>query len=136
MFRLSSVYAAFACAAGITVGCGGDQLETVQVSGIVTCQGKPVPNAQVMFNPQEISGRDASDLGKPAIGLTDEQGRFTLSTYGDEDGVVAGRHAVNVSLLYDEEAEDAVNPNETFPCNGKTTEVTVGANTKDVKIEL
>ena len=136
MFQLRLVHVAFACAAGVAAGCGGDRLETVQVNGIVTCQGKPVSNAQVMFSPQEIEGREATDLGKAAVGLTDEQGRFTLSTYGDDDGVVAARHAVSVSLLYDEEAEDAVDPNETFPCNGKTTEVTVGADTKDVKVEL
>ena len=136
MFHFGWTRAAFVCLASLSVGCGGDELDTVPISGIVTCQGKPVPNAQVMFNPQEIPGQDPSDLGRPAIGLTDEQGRFTLSTYGSEDGVIAGRHAVSVTLLYDDDVENAVDPNDTFPCADKTLDVTVGAESHEVKVDF
>lgn len=117
------------------VGCGSDELETVQVTGVVTCRGKAVPNARVTFNPQEVQGRGTQNLASPAVGVTDGEGRFTLSTYEKGDGVVVGRHAVSVSLPY-EPADGTKDPNDSFPCAGRTAEVTVEPAGGEVKVEL
>lgn len=136
MPRPSLIRALAACSVVLAAGCGGDQLETVPVSGVVTCQGKPVPSARVMFSPQAIEGREASDLGKPGIGTTDDQGRFTLSTYSDGDGVVVGRHAVSVNLVYNEDTATGPDPNDKFPCAGKTKEIVVDQGSGEVKVDL
>jgi len=72
-------------------GCGREGPETVSVSGIVTLDGNPVAGASVMFMPQSA--------GRPATGLTDEEGRFQLTTFGDEDGALVGLHRVTVTLI-------------------------------------
>lgn len=78
------------------VGCGGGGPTTYSVSGNVTYQGKPVADAQVGFVPT-----DQSIDVKPAQGLTDSAGRYTLSTYlgpGDNaGGATAGKFKVTIS---------------------------------------
>jgi hypothetical protein len=62
---------------GLLVGCGQS---LAPVKGRVTCNGKPVAEAQITFNPV---GKDATDkeAGKPGTGFTDAEGNFVLSTY-------------------------------------------------------
>jgi len=76
---------------GLTVGCGSTNPETIAVTGRVTCQGKPVAGLLVQFTPQ---GEGLP--GKPAGGTTDADGKFSLSTYKDDDGAVVGLHQVAV----------------------------------------
>ncbi len=60
---------------------------TVPVNGIVTYNSEPVTDARVVFH--------AID-GPPATAMTDEQGRFSLSTYVDNDGAYPGPYVVTV----------------------------------------
>lgn len=78
-------------------GCGGGLKEfpCAPVSGLVTCDGQPVREAQVYFAPIK-SGKDAV-VGKPGFSWTGEDGRFVLSTYGSEDGAIVGKHVVRVT---------------------------------------
>lgn len=46
-----------------------------RATGVVTLNGKPLPNAGVIFNP-----KDVASTTKLATGRTDAQGRFTLQT--------------------------------------------------------
>ncbi len=64
---------------------------TAEVRGVVTYKGQPVKNGQVVFHPAggENSGR----------GVTDELGKFVLSTYAMADGAVLGKHKVTVEVL-------------------------------------
>jgi hypothetical protein len=81
---------------GLT-GCFGGGLEkfpVAPVKGRVLCDGQPVPHAYVHFEPLQ-SGTSAI-VGKAAFGMADAQGNFVLSTYGDEDGAVVGKHRVRV----------------------------------------
>ncbi len=57
-------------------GCAkAPNLPTVPVTGNVTYKGRPVADAHISFMPEDNAS------GKPATGVTDSQGRFTLQTY-------------------------------------------------------
>jgi hypothetical protein len=69
------------------LGCSSSEFETAKVAGIVTLDGKPLSQGSVIFHPQQ---------GWPGRGELDSEGRFVLSTYGDKDGAIVGRHSVTV----------------------------------------
>ena len=73
-------------------GCGGSSSsapDTYQTTGVITYNGAPVANANVAFRPLE---------GRPATGVTNEAGEFTLGTYEFEDGAVPGDYKVTVVI--------------------------------------
>jgi hypothetical protein len=78
-------------------GCGGDTGEgaadredTYPASGVVLYNGQPVEGASVVF--------ECLEQGKPgATGITDAEGRFTLTTFKPGDGAVTGRFIAKVS---------------------------------------
>ena len=57
------------------------------VSGTVTLDGRPFAKANVTFEP---------GAGRPSIGVTDAQGRYTLQFVGSYDGAIVGRHTVRI----------------------------------------
>ena len=67
------------------VGCG--RAEMGSVSGRVTFEGKPVPMAVVRFQPQ------SRPMG---VAVTDNDGRYRLSTKQPLDGAYGGHHVVIV----------------------------------------
>ena len=71
-------------------GCGGrsNRPELAAVSGQLTYRGKPVAGATVSF-----MGHGSP---RPAIGVTDAEGRFQLTTFEPNDGAVLGTHVVTV----------------------------------------
>ena len=73
------------------VGCKGGVAgpPTEPVSGVVTLDGKPVAQANVVFVP------DGS--GQAAAGITDEAGKYTLTTTNPQDGAVVGKYKVMVT---------------------------------------
>lgn len=74
----------------VLAGCGGsDRPETIPVSGAVLYNGNPVEGATVSF-----WGPDAS---RAATGVTDAEGKFTLSMYSVNDGALAGENKVTVT---------------------------------------
>ena len=95
-------------------GCGQGikEFPCAEASGRVTCDDKPVQGAIVYFSPK-MKGKSA-EVGKPGFAITDESGRFVLSTYGTADGAVVGTHVVRVTTS-----------NE-FPCD------CVGEETRDL----
>lgn len=82
-------------ALGLT-GCGGGLKEypTAKAKGTVLCEGQPVQFARVLFEP--IATDNSANSGKAAMGEVTADGTFALSTYGNEDGAVVGRHRVKV----------------------------------------
>lgn len=78
----------------LMIGCGGDYSQqaeavaTVAASGTLTFKGKPLSGFQVAFHP--------ADGKRPALGITDEAGKFVLGTNTRDDGVVAGISKVSV----------------------------------------
>jgi len=77
--------------------------KTVRVTGVVTYQGKPVKDAAVLFAPEK---------GRPATGVTDENGRFRLMTFVPGDGAVPGEYTVAI------DAHESLGPKK----NGETGE--------------
>jgi hypothetical protein len=116
-------------------GCGdAHQYQTVPVSGVITCKGVPVANAMVNFTPLEQEDRAQGQPGRVALGMTDKDGRFTLTTYENNDGAIVGRHTVTVG--FNSDAETGRDPNRTFPCRDSSKEVTVEPGMGEIKIEL
>lgn len=73
----------------IVAGCGGSgTVPTIPVTGTVTHNGQPLDGVSVGFLPAS---------GRPASAITDAQGKFTLSTFANGDGAVAGPHKVVIS---------------------------------------
>lgn len=116
-------------------GCGGgldeDLPETVAVNGVVTYQGKPVPDASIMFYP--LQGR------KPATGRTDPQGKFTLRTFEKADGAIPGAHQVTVNAY--ESTPEGVSMKSAIPIkySSPTTtplKITVSESNPEIKLEL
>jgi hypothetical protein len=88
-----------------------DKYPLGSVTGTVTLDGKPLPDAFVNFQP-------AGGPGSTAI--TDEQGRYSLSTIDGEPGAVIGLHKVTIYSAHSKEAasedESIVRtPNEIVP---------------------
>jgi hypothetical protein len=75
---------------GTISGCGRSGPETLSVTGTVTLDGKPIAGASVMFMPQFE--------GQPAVGATDDEGEFTLTTGGSTEGALVGTYQVTVTL--------------------------------------
>lgn len=64
--------------------------KTAPVSGTVTHKGQAVDGATVMFVSSSGSGRGA-------VGKTDAQGRFSMTTFQANDGAIPGSYRVAIS---------------------------------------
>ena len=78
-----------------SMGCGGGAAPSSKrdpvypVSGTVTYKSKPVIGADVTFT---VEGGKRSAFGK-----TDDKGVFRLTTYGPNDGAMAGKHSITIT---------------------------------------
>jgi hypothetical protein len=72
----------------LPAGCSKNGL--VEVEGTVMLDNQPVADATVLFIPE-------GGTGQPAQGVTDEKGRFQLTTFKDKDGALPGSYKVTVS---------------------------------------
>lgn len=71
------------------VGCGGgDKVDLGAVSGVVTMDGEPLSDVIVVFSPED---------GNPSSGLTDSEGKYSLSYLGKSDGAIIGKHKVSIT---------------------------------------
>jgi hypothetical protein len=78
----------------LLAGCAKPTLSPV--SGRVTLDDQPLPNATVLFQPESTAGRP----GAGSSGKTNDKGEFTLKQIGtDIAGAVPGKHQVTVSAL-------------------------------------
>lgn len=100
--------------AALLTGCSGGLKEfpVAEVSGVVLCEGQPVPFAKVQFNPQAAGGSKSAEVGKPGFAFADKDGKFVLSTYGEGDGAVVGKHTVTAV------------PDSAHPCNCHSDDIT------------
>ncbi len=86
--KIVSSAALFACLLMFLTGCNNGQ---GTVTGKVTWKGQPVTGGQLMFDP--VGGGESP--GKPGAATIAEDGTFAVSTYGNGDGAVIGKHAVS-----------------------------------------
>src|SRR5262245_30784430 len=83
------------------LGCRGGDFPTAMTTGRVICEGKPVPYVMVFFEPLQ-TGKSAI-VGKQGFAVAEEDGTFSISTYGTKDGAVVGRHRVRVGPPHSED---------------------------------
>ncbi|MEM9352317.1 MAG: hypothetical protein AAGA92_04835 [Planctomycetota bacterium] len=69
-------------------GCGDGLPTRVKVAGKVLIDGQPLPQGNIKFVP---SG------GRPSAGKVQPDGSFVLTCYDGNDGVIPGRHRVQIS---------------------------------------
>jgi hypothetical protein len=74
-----------------SIRAGKEETKRVKVEGVVTLDGEKVSGVMVMFLPVKKAE------GKPAFGVTDEEGTFTLSTSNPGDGAVPGEYKVVIT---------------------------------------
>jgi hypothetical protein len=79
------------------MGCSGGP-KMVPVSGTVRLDGKPLVYAAVYFNPVPAGGQITAP-GPGSLGVTDENGHFTLAIAGTggTPGALVGEHRVRIS---------------------------------------
>ena len=70
-------------------GCGpSDGVDLGAVTGTVTFDGQPLPNASVSFHPQS---------GRGSFGTTDEAGSYKLTYMKGREGATVGKHKVTIT---------------------------------------
>lgn len=80
-----------ACVVFSLAGCGGggDTSNLGKVSGTVTLNGEPLEGATLEFVPEHG--------GRPSIGLTDDDGNYTMLFRADTPGALIGAHLVRIT---------------------------------------
>lgn len=74
------------CLFVLIAGCSSKSpFDTAPVTGKVLYKGKPLPYGNINFRPKS---------GSPAFAPIGSDGTFTLSTYGNSDGAIVGKHDV------------------------------------------
>lgn len=133
-----SVVVAVALLAGWT-GCEktGSEYNVAPVKGTVTYQGEAVTEGSVRLQPLE-SGESAGITGRPASGPVGKDGTFVLSTYGEQDGAVIGKHKVMYLpvLVGDESYDEQPEPSPYVGLVPKTSEVEIKEGQNELSIEL
>lgn len=83
---------------GLVTGCSDSlpRQRTYKVSGQVLLGDKPVPGATVVFHPVDPSKFKWDERPQ---GRTDNEGRFTLTTYEGNDGAPAGEYQVAIAYV-------------------------------------
>ena len=96
----------FAVMLVVVAGCGPSEEPTYPVTGKVTfADGNPVEGAAVSFVPD--SGT------KPAVGVTDAEGQYSLTTTSKGDGARAGSYKVTIAK-YEGAPEESVGEGATL----------------------
>lgn len=116
----------------VGLGCSGksaDQPDLAPVSGIVTLEGAPLPNASVVFESAE---------GQLAFGQTDEAGKYEIVYKGPWKGAVLGENTVRITTATDAPPEpgwrDPIHPFYNVR-SILTADVVAGENTFDFALE-
>ena len=73
----------------ISLGCGGSgDVPVARTSGVVTYQGKPVVDADIIFVPDGVS--------RTANGRTNDNGEFSMTTFNTGDGAIIALNTILV----------------------------------------
>ncbi|QDU61363.1 hypothetical protein Pan216_22190 [Planctomycetes bacterium Pan216] len=113
----------------LLVGCGGGDGNFGVVRGVVTLDGEPVPNAEVVFVPKEG--------GRFSKAKTNDAGEYVLIYSASKAGAIVGIHEVRVTTGVETPSGKIVN--ETIPAKYNAEgfvekEVQPGNNVIDVQL--
>jgi hypothetical protein len=99
MRRLVPRYVWALAGLGALAGCGSEGFVLAPVAGRVTVDGQPVAGLRIAFEPVGSASRPAP--GPESIGVTDDEGRFTLATLSESPrrGAVVGKCRVRIWTL-------------------------------------
>ena len=93
----------------LQVGCGPSGPEIASVQGTVTMDGKPLPNAIIMFVPEG---------GRPSVSETDANGKYVLEFSGGRKGAIPGINRVEINtgrLAYEKDGKNYPAVKESVP---------------------
>lgn len=78
-------------------GCGNsyNRPKLVKVSGTITLDGQPLAEASVVLEPA-VMGKDKGSYNRSSNAVTDAEGKFQMTTYGENDGLPVGKYKVAV----------------------------------------
>lgn len=80
-------------AVALCVGCGGESNPPTQpVTGVVKLDGKAIEGAQITFTPDPSNPEN-----RAAAGVTDAEGRYSLTSFVSGDGAMAGKYNIIVT---------------------------------------
>jgi len=111
MVRRGVLFGAILLALPLAVGCQRE-IPYGQVEGVVTLDGKPLPDTEVVFLPDP----DKKTFGKHSHAFTDKDGRFKIANDMGREGGSVGFHRVVVNDLLRPKKEDVARvriPDET-----------------------
>lgn len=113
----------------VCAGCGGESgPELFAVTGTVTLNGKPLPNAELTFQPED---------GAPSSAKTDADGQYELMYSRGQSGALGGSHTVSITTAIDD--EDGNRTQELLPAkyNSNTKlSATVGDDSEPIDFQL
>jgi len=75
-------------------GSSGNGPQFGNVTGTITLDGAPLPFAKVEFQPEKA---------RPSVGLTNENGQYTLGYSVAQKGAIQGQHVVRIALATPDE---------------------------------
>jgi hypothetical protein len=75
----------------LLAGCGKSGPQLAPVRGLVTLDGQPVFEAQLIFQPDE-------GQGSPSYGVTDKDGQYEVGYKRDQKGALVGWHTVSITM--------------------------------------
>lgn len=113
-------------------GCGGPAHPDVgRVSGVITLDGQPLPEATVMFQPTQ---------GRASIATTDAAGKYSLTYLDGVPGALLGAHKVIIRTeIPGEDGQPPIAkeklPKKYHEQTELTAEVKPGANTFNFSLE-
>ncbi len=86
IYRVCSAYLVVV----LLAGCGSSGPEIASVKGTITLDGKPLPNATIVFIPPE---------GRPAGAKTNAEGKYELNFSNGRKGTMPGLNKIRLTTL-------------------------------------
>lgn len=118
-------------------GCGNaNEFKVSAVSGTVTCNGKPLTEGLVIFEPIPDAGRKAQESGRSATGIVQPDGTFILSTYRKNDGAMVGKHIVKVFAPAPEDDDAPITEANRYACGNTPIEKEILVGKNIIELEL
>lgn len=81
--------------AALAAGCGGASVELIDVEGVVTLDGKPLPDATVVMT----SLTPESGTARPSMAQTNSNGWYRMQYSTEHSGVRPGKYRVSVTTF-------------------------------------